>query len=31
MADHTNTVDYRSSGVPQMRELIRSRIAEGIY
>ena len=31
MADHTNTVDYRSPVYLQMRELIRSRIAEGIY
>ena len=31
MADHTNTVDYRSPVYLQMRELIRSRIAEGVY
>ena len=31
MADHMNTVDYRSPVYLQMRELIRSRIAEGIY
>ncbi len=31
MTDHTNTVDYRSPVYLQMRELIRSRIAEGIY
>ena len=31
MADHTNTVDYRSPVYLQMRELIRCRIAEGVY
>lgn len=31
MADHMNIVDYRSPVYLQMRELIRSRIAEGIY